>query len=273
MSPKEQENTKLSDIEKRISEIQSNVGNIASDQNSNKNAIAEQAKKLENLLRQAADAAAQETIPTPDSQQGKSFGSLVEYLKKAEPSWQKNGGGVRGNQPTTQETRQNLSQTREENLPRFNFQQIAPPESQVLETLEAPAPATTETREPSCENLALYTKDGDVWIGPSSVAGQLPSGFNELDGKFIANSGSGNVYCRVTINENTGAIVSRSVESGQTIPDDSETSFYFPLGYYEYSGNPPSAKLSNYGCGAVGFSVCRNWFVSQPPFFTSSFTR
>jgi hypothetical protein len=103
------------------------------------------------------------------------------------------------------------------------------------------------------------------------VAGQLPSGFDPSEGKSIASGGSGNAWAEVNINEETGEIVSVDVDGGSSTPDNTDTSFYYTLGYYEYDGN--SATVTNYGCGSIDVTVCRNWFAAEAPFYGVTMTR
>lgn len=134
------------------------------------------------------------------------------------------------------------------------------------EVSDEAAPATE-----TCIGLALYVKDGDVWIGAGTVAGQIPSGFDQSDGKFIANGGSGNVWAEVNIDGDTGEIVSVSVDGGGNTPQNTNTSFYYTLGYYEYNGDSPS--ITNYGCGGIEVRICRNWFAAEAPFYGVTLSR
>lgn len=122
-----------------------------------------------------------------------------------------------------------------------------------------------------CVGLALYIKDGEVWIGAGTVAGDLPSDFDPADGKIIASSGSGDVWAEVNINDTTGDVVSVAVTGGGTTPNDAGTSFYYTLGNYSYTDEAPT--VTNYGCGSLNVNVCRNWFVATAPFFSVSFVR
>ena len=124
---------------------------------------------------------------------------------------------------------------------------------------------------PNCIGLALYRDMGNVWIGAGTVAGQLPSGFDPEDGKFIANGGSGYVFAEVNINGTTGQITSISINNGASIPEDTDTKFHYFLGYYEYNSNFPA--VTNYGCGSVSVTVCRNWFTAEPPYWGVTFNR
>ena len=140
-----------------------------------------------------------------------------------------------------------------------------------------------EWSPPPCVGLNLYTKTvtvgtppdttkiTSVWIGAGTVAGQVPSGFDPADGKSIASGGSGYVWAQVAINGTTGDIVSVAVTSGGTTPNNTDTSFYYPLGYYSYDGD--SASVTNYGCGSVNVAVCRNWFSAEPPRYNVLFDR
>jgi hypothetical protein len=125
-----------------------------------------------------------------------------------------------------------------------------------------------------CIGLALYTKtvgtppntSTEVWIGAGTVAGDLPSGFDPADGKIIASSGSGDVWAEININD-SGEITSRSVQKGVYISDPKR----YLLGNFVYNGSSP--KVTNYGCGSVDASVCRNWYASEEPFYSMLLTR
>jgi hypothetical protein len=128
----------------------------------------------------------------------------------------------------------------------------------------------------SCIGLALYKKTVEntttqVWIGAGTVAGGLPSGFDPSEGKSIASGGSGNVWAEVNIDQYTGEIISVAVTGGASTPNNTETSFYYTIGYYEYDGN--SATVTNYGCGSIDVTVCRNWFAAEAPFYGVTMTR
>ena len=124
-----------------------------------------------------------------------------------------------------------------------------------------------------CVGLVLYAKTistdnvatTQVWISAGTVAGVLPSGFDPAEGKFIASDGSGYVWAEVNIDGTTGDIVSVDVNGGGPTPNNTNTSFYSPLGYYVYNGN--SASVNNYGCGSVNAIICRNWFAAASPFY------
>lgn len=123
----------------------------------------------------------------------------------------------------------------------------------------------------NCIGLGLYKKNNEVWVGVGTIAGRLPADFDALNGKLIASGGSGSVWAEVKININTGEIVSTTVNGGGNVPEDTDSSFYYELGYYEYSGSSPS--ITNYACGAVDVVVCRNWFTATAPFYSVSLSR
>jgi hypothetical protein len=137
-----------------------------------------------------------------------------------------------------------------------------------------PTPITGQGQG-TCIGLNLYIKTVNdsvqVWIGAGTVAGDLPSDFDPAEGKSIAGSGSGNVWAEVNINGTTGNITSVAVEGGGTTPDDTDTSFHYALGYYEYVNGAPT--VTNYGCGSVSTAICRNWFRTTSPFYTVTFLR
>lgn len=131
----------------------------------------------------------------------------------------------------------------------------------------------------SCIGLGLYKKtvgtppntSTEVWIGAGTIAGQVPSGFDPADGKLIASGGSGSVWAEVNIDQETGELVSVAVDGGSSTPQNTDTSFYYTLGYYEYDGSDTS--VTNYGCGSIDVSVCRNWFAAESPYYGVSLSR
>jgi hypothetical protein len=131
----------------------------------------------------------------------------------------------------------------------------------------------------SCFGLGLYVNSSsdsedapqEVWIGAGTIANQLPSGFDQSEGKSLASGGSGNVWGEVNINEESGEIVSVAVSSGGETPEDTNTAFYYTLGYYEYDGDSPI--ITNYGCGSLDVVICRNWFAAEAPFYGVTINR
>jgi hypothetical protein len=130
----------------------------------------------------------------------------------------------------------------------------------------------------SCFGLGLYVKTPDsedapqeVWVGAGMIANQIPSGFSETDGKNISNGGSGYVWGEVNIDQETGEIVSVAVDGGGETPEDSDTAFYYTLGYYEYNEDSPT--VTNYGCGSLDVVICRNWYAAEAPFYGVTINR
>lgn len=161
----------------------------------------------------------------------------------------------------------------------FDIQPITIPENIRTETTTQ----IDDPEQPSCLNgFGLYKKQivdeesqsilGDeVWIGGGVINGQFPDGFDSVAGKLLANSGSGFVWAKIKINEDTGAIELYEINSGASIPSGENYEFYYGLGFYSYNGN--FATVTNYGCGSLDVNVCRNWFVTSPPFYGVSISR
>jgi hypothetical protein len=126
-----------------------------------------------------------------------------------------------------------------------------------------------------CNGLGLYTKTvgttTEVWVSAGTVAGELPSGFDPNEGKNIDNGGSGFVWAEVNVNQTTGTVVSSAVAGGGSPPNNTDTAFYITLGYYEYDGDTPT--VTNYGCGSVNVTICRNWFAAASPFYGVTLSR
>jgi len=128
----------------------------------------------------------------------------------------------------------------------------------------------------TCIGFALYTKtnesgNSEVWIGAGTVNGQLPLGFDPSDGKFLANSGNGRTWIEVEINQQAGEIASIKCDKGLSTPNNTATKFYYTLGYYEYIEGLPS--VTNYGCGGLSVTICRNWFAAVSPFYGVTINR
>ena len=173
-----------------------------------------------------------------------------------------------------------------------NYTNNSSPNSSIYESPAQNAPVKIRTTEPpprrvpppkppmvedkidfvssNCIGLAVYKRGGEVWVSAGTVAGQVPSEFDPEDGKSIASGGTGDVWAEVNIDGTTGDIVSVDVNGGGTTPDNTDTSFYYPLGYYEYSS---STSVTNYGCGSIDVTVCRNWFAAEAPFYGVTMTR
>jgi len=140
-------------------------------------------------------------------------------------------------------------------------------------------PPTPEQR--TCIGLNLYTKSvivspntppvTQVWIGAGVVGGVLPTGFTYSEGKFVASGGSGEVYVELTIDQTTGELESVQIDEAASTPSNTSTKFRYSLGYYEYLNGTP--EVTNYSCGSVDYTICRNWFTSTLPFYQVTFYR
>lgn len=123
----------------------------------------------------------------------------------------------------------------------------------------------------SCtEGFGLYKKTvrdkTQIWIYPGTIGGELPNGFNPLDGKLLGSSGAATVYAQVIIDGNNGKITSSNIHTGSMPSNGSDTTAYYELGYYEV--NKDSASTINYGCGSIRVVVCRNWYATKSPYYT-----
>lgn len=208
------------------------------------------------------------------------YEQTIKQIIETTPSWEKDGGGIRGRTIAPIISGTSLSGGIAEFVPQqFNqqknetFQRAREPIADL--TLDGGGSGGGD----NCVGLALYAKvvgsgvsaTTQVWIGAGTVAGDLPSGFDPAEGKSIASGGSGNVWAEVNINETTGDIVSIAVTGGGTTPNDSDTSFYYTLGNYSYTDGTPT--ITNYGCGSLDVTVCRNWFTPEAPFYGVTINR
>ena len=203
------------------------------------------------------------------------YEQTIKQIIETAPSWEKDGGGVRGRTIAPIISGASLSGGIAEFVPQqFNQQR-----NETVQRAREPIADLTQIDRgggvDSCVGLALYKKTigttTQVWISAGTVAGDLPSGFDPAEGKSIAGGGSGNVWAEVNINGTTGDIVSVAVTGGGTTPNDTDTSFYYTLGNYSYTVGVPT--ITNYGCGSLDVTVCRNWFASEAPFYGVTINR
>lgn len=208
------------------------------------------------------------------------YEQIIKQIIETSPSWERDGGGVRGRTLAPLIGGASGPNLMGDPIPQqFNQQRRELIQQQDDPVAKLNLPSIGGGDGTSCIGLALYAKTvgtppnttQQVWIGAGAVAGQLPSGFDPSEGKFIASGGSGNVWAEVNINGQTGGIVSVAVAGGGGTPSNTNTSFYYALGYYEYVED--SASVTNYGCGSVAVYVCRRWFVSSPPYYGVTFER
>lgn len=157
---------------------------------------------------------------------------------------------------------------------------LTPSPSANIETQQfsQPAARTTESKinyilaqeQPKCV-LGLYVNGLQVWVNAGTIANQLPEDFDPATGKFIASSESGYAWAEVEIDEDTGDITSVGVYGGASTPANTDSKFYYTLGYFSYSSGGPT--VTNYGCGSIDVTICRNWFTTEPPFYGISLQR
>lgn len=116
-----------------------------------------------------------------------------------------------------------------------------------------------------------------VWafkVTPSTIGGELPdSPTPEADGTYLFSpSGTGEVWVAITIDDSTGVVTARSLESGASTPANSPPNYYERIGAYDFPGDPDAPTLSNYRYGPVHVLVCRNWFAFETPFYGVTFS-
>lgn len=207
------------------------------------------------------------------------YEQTIKQIIETAPSWEKDGGGIRGRTIAPIISGTSLSGGIAEFVP----QQFNQQKNETVQRAREPIADLTQIDRggggDNCVGLALYTKvvgSGvsttiQVWIGAGTVAGDLPSGFDPAEGKSIASGGSGNVWAEVNVSQTTGEVLSVAVNGGGTTPNDSDTSFYYTLGNYSYTDGVPT--ITNYGCGSLYVTVCRNWFAAASPYYGVTINR
>jgi uncharacterized coiled-coil protein SlyX len=240
MNEKNSKDPKIDELERRINEVASKIDNlnVSSSQESNQIKAGEE-----------------------------KFKELVQALKEAQPSWEKDGGGVKGTPTTTPDTQSTLP-----DIPKFDFKETKQESGRLEDDPEVTQEVLQGGGGSSCIGLNLYTRtteggDSEVWVGAGTIAGQVPAGFDPAEGKLVASNGSGYVWAEINIRGDTGEITSVEVDSGGSVPEDNGSLFYYTMGYYEYTGSPPTASVTNYGCGSLSATICRNWFASASPYY------
>jgi len=209
------------------------------------------------------------------------YEQIIKQLVESSPSWEKDGGGIRGR--TLAPILSGLSSGGAMND--FGSQQFNQNNNESIQRTASDPIADLILTErgggggAQCVGLALYVKTvgtapdttQQVWVGAGTIAGQLPPDFDYISGKSIASGGSGNVWVEVNINDQTGESVSVAVSGGGATPENTDTSFYYTLGYYEYNDGTPA--VTNYACGSLDVVICRNWFAVEAPFYGVNMNR
>lgn len=112
----------------------------------------------------------------------------------------------------------------------------------------------------TCSSLGLYFKTNNdnttLWIA-SGVINGTPIAEQE-----IANSGSGFVLAKTIINESQGTVVESGVIKASPTPKDTFTTFYFPIGFYNFTNN----FVRQDHCGTIFGYSCRVQYSSPARF-------
>lgn len=98
-----------------------------------------------------------------------------------------------------------------------------------------------------------------VRVVASYLVDDLPDDMNASDNPafYLAVSNGEYIYARITIDNATGEVLSRTIENAVTIPDDTATDFHTGIGFVTVTGGATSAV--NYRYGPISAVIILNW--------------
>jgi hypothetical protein len=124
----------------------------------------------------------------------------------------------------------------------------------------------------AAQPLALYDatdKNGPrIGITYGTIGGEPINGMSPGDDppySIPIDTGNGLVYAIVTVDDN-GSITSVTADTGDKLPDDTDTESYIEIGSYNYDQQTKSLSLANNLTGSQSFSRCRDWFSNPPTY-------
>jgi len=197
---------------------------------------------------------------------------LDRLLREAEPTWYKEGGGVRG-QPlkVTEMKTQDFQRTppiapTSESSSRIQFTDA---DEIVLDTPTA-ASIIEGTQPFQLVAVNISTNSTPNWridVTYSTLGGEpptVPSPETDLSYRFTP-SVTGIIYGKIIINGTTGAITDRQLVASNTLPADTDTDFHVEIG--SFTLNEGELTVANACYGPIHATICRNWFTSEAPFY------
>lgn len=110
----------------------------------------------------------------------------------------------------------------------------------------------------------LIPLGGKVRVTASTLAGDVPLGMYPTDNPIfdITVEGFGVVFGKVTYEADTGAITTREILAGETLPADTDTETHVLLGGFSVDGD--DLTVNNVAYGPVDWSVCPIWTAEDP---------
>ena len=105
-----------------------------------------------------------------------------------------------------------------------------------------------------------------------TIAGEMPTGFSEGDEPpyVLDVSGAGFVYAGITI-DTAGQVTARWVDQGADVPANTDTDYHVEIGSFSVTSDPETLALAQARYGPINVQVCRNWYATEPPFFSVLF--
>jgi len=105
----------------------------------------------------------------------------------------------------------------------------------------------------------------------STLAGEIPTGFSPGEAFLLTpETGTRLVYGRLTIDDTTGAVTAIEILQAATVPEDTAALRHVLIGNYVFADGE-FTSVSNYRYGPIDATICRNWFVSEAPFYGVTF--
>ena len=124
-----------------------------------------------------------------------------------------------------------------------------------------------------CNGLQLYVSGSNVLLSAAPIAGRILSVFNNGSAMLVGNTSEYFfVWVEIVIDEETGELTDSNItiESGPNQPDYSQ--FTSTKGFYILGNHSPSG-ITNYGCGGIDVTICKNWYRNAPPYYSLSIIR
>lgn len=191
---------------------------------------------------------------------------LEKLMKDSQPSWLKDGKGIRGDQEVIQEYQ--LSRARPATVTRTHNQIPFPEPENTAVTQQNIAAAGNDRYSFQLRLDAKEAATVDILVTDGEINNEFPTGMTGADDYVLTLSVDGTeIWAVVTYEEeisgsaHTLEITSRSLDFGAAVPDSIFGTLYIPIGYVDWEldgdGNISNVFPHNRQCGDIniGFTV------------------